>query len=83
MSRSRHRTLPARPWLLGFMTAFVVTTTMSAFAASDAEAPDRPSNPSAHADLSADKPAGAIEDTSTKSAAFETEQKNQEKNRDT
>ncbi len=73
MKRSRRPTLPAPASLLGSLTAFVVTTTIASvtFGASDADAPDRPSNPSAHAGSSPDKAPGALEDTSTKSAAFE------------
>jgi hypothetical protein len=59
--------------LLGSLPAFAVST-MSVAAAhggSDADAPDRPSTPSAASETPADKPAPALEDTSTKTASFE------------
>ena len=77
MRRSGRRTLPARLWLLGSLPAFAVATMCApvAIGASDADAPDRPSTLSAgtgaSVDKSVDKQAPAIEDTSTKSAAFE------------
>src|SRR5580693_5783468 len=76
MKRSRRRRLPARLSFLGSTTALVASA-MGASGASDADAPDRPSTDSAQEGASGDKSelpdkrAKGIEDTATKTAAFE------------
>jgi hypothetical protein len=75
----KRRRLPVRLSSLASTAAFVVTTMSAVYAsgASDADAPDRPSTDSAPAGTSGDKSdlpdkhPGAIEDTTTKRAAFE------------